>query len=92
MSTTLERRVEALESAYGDGGGCDRCVGTLVEVSDAITGEFDSASWNGEPLSEEEFHERETETRCPRCGRRVDLDGPVVEVGGLGDAPTFEAD
>jgi hypothetical protein len=82
-TSTLQRRVEALESAYGDGGGCDRCTGTLVIVSDAITGEFDSASWNSEPLSEEDAHERETETRCPRCGRRIDPDEAVVEVGGI---------
>ena len=80
----LETRVRRLEEAGGDdGGGCPRCVGTLVIVSDAITGEFHSASWGGEPLSEEDTHEREAESRCPRCGRKLDPDEtPVIKVGG----------
>ncbi len=87
MATTtasLERRVEALEAAGGgDGGGCDRCVGTLVIVEDAISGEFHSASWNGEPLDEAELHEREAETKCPKCGRRIDPDETTtIAVGG----------
>jgi hypothetical protein len=55
--STLETRVRRLEDSFGAaGGGGDeespRCVGVLVIVSDAVSGEFDSASWNGEPLSE----------------------------------------
>jgi hypothetical protein len=81
---TLERRLEALEAASGDGGSCDRCCGVLVIVSNAITGEFHSASWRGEDMSEEEFHERRAETRCPRCGSRIDPAAtPVITVGGV---------
>jgi hypothetical protein len=84
MSATLERRVEALEAASGDGGGCDRCRGTLVVVSNAMTGEFHSARWNGGALSEVELRERETETKCPKCGARIDPEAePVITVGGL---------
>ena len=85
MSTSaLERRVEALEAAAGDGGGCERCSGVLVVVSNVITGEFHSASWRGESLSEEETCGRRTETRCPQCGRKLEPDeAPVIKVGGL---------
>ena len=87
MTTALERRVEALEAATGGkGGGCDRCSGVLVVVGDAITGEFHSASWNGEALSEEEAHERCTETKCPRCGARLDS-ARVIQIGGHDYAP-----
>jgi hypothetical protein len=80
---SLERRVEALEAAAGgDGGGCDRCRGLLVVVSDAISGEFHSASWNGEALSEEEVHERDTETKCPKCGARIEP-AQIIRIGGL---------
>ncbi len=80
--SVLERRVEALEAAGGDGGGCDRCRGLRVTVRNCISGELRSARWNGEALSAEELAERETEKRCPRCGR--DLSGdkpPVIKVG-----------
>ena len=83
--STLERRVEALETSKAAGGdeGCDRCRGTLIAVSDAITGEFRSATCNGQPLSEEEVQERRTETRCPRCGRKLDPEEAlVIKVGG----------
>jgi hypothetical protein len=87
LTTALERRVEALEAATGGKGGwCDRCRGVLVVVGDAITGEFHSASWNGEALSEEEAHERYTETKCPRCGARLDS-AQVIQIGGHDDAP-----
>jgi hypothetical protein len=83
-ASALERRVEALEASGGDGGGCDRCSGVLVIVSNAITGEFHSARWRGEALSEDEARERQTETRCPKCGRRIEPDAaPVIRVGGL---------
>ena len=63
----LRSRLEALEAATGgEGGGCDRCRGTLLVVSDAITGEFHSARWNGETLDRAEFHERQAETNCPK--------------------------
>jgi len=65
MTTALERRVETLEASTGGDGGCERCCGTLVVVSDAMTGEFHSASWRGEDMSDEEFHERRAETECP---------------------------
>jgi ssDNA-binding Zn-finger/Zn-ribbon topoisomerase 1 len=83
--STLETRVRRLEDASGggDGGGCDRCRGTLIIVSDANSGEFHSASWNGEPLSEQEAREHETERKCPRCGRRIGLDeASEIRVGG----------
>ena len=53
-TSTLERRVEALEAPTGGDGGCDRCRGLLVIVSNAISGEFHSASWSGEVLSEDD--------------------------------------
>ncbi len=80
-SPTLERRVEALEAATGGDGGCDGCVGTLIVVCEAISGELHSASWNGEPLDEAELHERAAETRCPKCGRKIDPDEtPTIRV------------
>ena len=48
----LERRLEALEAATGGAVGCERCRGLLVTVSHAITGEFHSATWNSEDISE----------------------------------------
>jgi hypothetical protein len=85
MATRLERRVETLEASTGGGGGCDRCCGILVVVSDAITGEFHSASWGGEALSAEEVHERCSETKCPKCGTRIDPEEAlVIQIGGLG--------
>jgi hypothetical protein len=80
----LERRLEALEAATGGEGGCERCRGLLVTVVRAITGEFYSATWNGEAISEEEAAERRTEARCPRCGRELDpAAAPVIRLGGL---------
>jgi uncharacterized protein with PIN domain len=82
--SVLAKRVEALEAATGGDGGCHRCSGTLVVVSNAMTGEFHSASWRGEALSEEETRQRRAETRCPKCGRRLEAgDAPVIQVGGL---------
>jgi len=82
-ASTLERRLAALEAATGGDGGCERCRGLLTTVSDAITGEFHSTSWNGEAISEEDAAERWTETKCPRCGRKLDPDESlVVTVGG----------
>ena len=85
MSTSaLERRVEALEATSGDGGGCERCVGTLVVVSNVVTSAFHSASWRGESITEEEAREHHTERECPRCGRELDPDeAPVIKVGSL---------
>jgi hypothetical protein len=83
-SEALQTRVKRLEAAGGAGGGCDRCRGLLVTVSGAITGEVHSASWNGEALSEEEAHERYTETKCPKCGARIDL-AQVIRIGGLSE-------
>ena len=82
--SALERRVGRLEAALGaDSGGCDRCCGTLIVVRDALTGEIRSASWNGEPLSEEALRERQTERECPLCGRKLDPEPtPVIEVAG----------
>jgi hypothetical protein len=82
-SEALQTRVKRLEAVGGDGGGCDRCRGTLLVVSDAISGEFHSASWNGEPLDEVELDERQVETRCPKCCRRIDPDETTtITVGG----------
>jgi hypothetical protein len=84
-TSTLERRVEALEAseAAGGDGGCERCRGLLVTVSSATTGEFHSARWNEETMSEVEVLERRTESRCPQCGRKIDPDQtPVIKVGG----------
>ncbi len=84
MATSLETRVRRLEEATGGGGGgCDRCRGMLIVVSDSITGEFHSARWNGAPLDRAELEERQAETNCPKCGRRIDPDeGTVISVGG----------
>jgi hypothetical protein len=82
--SAMERRVRCLEAALGgDGGGCHGCCGTLIVVRDALTGEIRSASWNGEPLSEEALRERQTERECPLCGRKLDSEPtPVIEVAG----------
>jgi hypothetical protein len=81
MTSTLERRLEALEAASGGGEGCGRCRGLLITVRDCMSGEFHSASWNGEAISEEELAEREVEKKCPECGRSLD-DTVVIKVGG----------
>jgi hypothetical protein len=85
MATTLERRLEALEAATDTdgGGGCERCVGVLTSVYETPSGALVSAEWNGQALTEEELSERETETECPRCGRRIDPEeGTLIKVGG----------
>ena len=85
MATSLETRVEALEAATDTdgGGGCERCVGVLTAVYETPSGDLVSAEWNGQALTEEELSERETETECPRCGRRIDPEeGTLIEVGG----------
>jgi hypothetical protein len=81
--SALERRVRRLEAALGgDGGGCDRCSGTMIVVNDSLSGEFRSASWNGKPLSEGDLRERQTERERPQCGRKLDPEqAPVIEVG-----------
>jgi hypothetical protein len=81
--SALEKRVRRLEAADGgDGRGCDRCLGIMIVVSDALSGELRSASWNGEPLIEEALRERQTERECPLCGRKLDPEqAPVIEVG-----------
>ena len=92
MSTsTLERRVEALEAAAGGDGGCPRCVGTLIIIGNAEAkpgspGEFHSASWNGEPITAEELRERQSERsserKCSRCGRKIEPDEAVeIRIG-----------
>ena len=80
----IARRVRRLEAGIGGGSeGCDRCCGTLFVVSNAVSGEFHSASWNGEPLGEHDAHEHETERKCPRCGRRLDPgERPEIRIGG----------
>jgi hypothetical protein len=85
MSTSsLAKRVEGLEAATGgDGGGCERCRGMLIVVSNVITGEFHSARWKGEDISEEDADERQTERRCPRCGRKLEPENSsIIKVGG----------
>jgi hypothetical protein len=82
---TLEKRLEALEASSGGSGGsggCKRCRGLLVTAIRAITGEFYSATWNGEAISEEEAVERRAEARCPRCDRELDpAAAPVIRLG-----------
>ncbi len=84
VTSTLGRRVEALEAATdAAGGGCERCVGVLTSVHGTPSGEFGSAAWNGQAITEEELAEREAETECPRCGRGIDPDAAtVIRVGG----------
>ena len=85
MPSALGRRLEALEAATDTdgGGGCDRCIGVLITVHETPSGEFSSAEWNGEAISEEELSVRETETECPRCGRRTTPDeATVITIGG----------
>ena len=84
MPSVLERRLEALEAATdAGGGGCDRCIGVLTTIYKTPSGEFSSAEWNGEAISEEELSVRETETECPWCGRRRDPDeATVINIGG----------
>jgi hypothetical protein len=84
VPSVLERRLEALEAATDtDGGGCDRCVGVLSTVHVTPSGEFSSSEWNGEAITEEELSVRETETECPRCGRKIDPDeATVIRIGG----------
>jgi hypothetical protein len=67
----LRRREEALESAGGEDGGCDRCCGLLATVSNTITGELHCARWNGETTSEEEVPNLRSGIRCPRCARKL---------------------
>jgi hypothetical protein len=86
-TSPLERRVEALEAseAAGGDGGCERCRGLLITVSNVSTGRFHSARWNGEAISEGEVLERRTEARCPRCGRELNPDeAPVIRLGSRG--------
>ena len=59
MTSTLERRLEALEeSAGGGGGGCGYCGG----------GDDDNRDGSYEVYFEEELPEDPEET-CPQCGR-----------------------
>ena len=82
-TTAIERRVARLEESIGGGWGCDRCIGVLTTVHVTPSGEFASAEWNGSAISEEELAERETETQCPRCGRKIDPDeATVIDIGG----------
>ena len=82
-ATALKRRLEALEAASGGDGGCERCRGLLVTVRGVTTGEFYSASWNSEAISEEDLLERQAETKCPRCARKNDPDeAPEIKISG----------
>ncbi len=93
MATSLEKRVGALEAATDadGGGGCERCVGVLTSVHETPSGDFGSAEWNGQTISEGELAERETETECPRCGREIDRDAAtVIRVGG-GPTPGLQS-
>jgi len=55
-------------------------------VSNVITREVHSASWNGESITEEEAHEHHTEQKCAWCGWKLD-EKPVIKVGGLRERP-----
>src|SRR5215217_1924096 len=76
----IDKRLGALEGRVG-GGGCRRCEGVLSVVRNVITGDLHSAKFNGESLSKEELRERESESRCPRCGRHLG-NSPTIRVGG----------
>lgn len=84
MATRLQTRVRRLEEAGGDnGGGCDWCAGLVVVVSDSVTEELRSATWNGEPISRGELQARDAATECPECGRDLsDIVPVVLRVGG----------
>jgi hypothetical protein len=79
-TSTLERRLDALEAVSGGDEGCGRCRGLLITVRDCMSGEFHSARWNGEAISEEELAEREVAKECPECGRSLD-DWAVIKLG-----------
>jgi hypothetical protein len=84
VSSILERRVEALESTSRGSGGCERCSGVLVVVSNAVTGEFHSATWRGEAMTEGEVQDHQSRRECPGCGRKLDPEeAPVIRIGGL---------
>jgi len=81
--SVLGKRVETLEAAAGGDGGCERWCGVLVVVKSTTTGALHSARWNSETLTEDELGERQTEAKCPKCGR--DLSGEaetVIKLGG----------
>jgi hypothetical protein len=81
-STTLKRRVASLEANGGGYDGCERCTGTVIIWED-LDGEFISARWNGEDITEEELHEREAGPHCAQCGREIDPDeGFEILLGG----------
>jgi hypothetical protein len=85
MATTLGQRLAQLEASWsGDDAGCDRCLGTMLILSDAISGAFCGAERNGEAITEDELQERETETECPNCGRKFHPDELVeIVIGGI---------
>jgi hypothetical protein len=88
MTSSLQRRLEALEDAAIEGGGCDRCRGTLVIVKDAITGEIKRARWNGQDLTGGELQERQAARECSNCGRRIDPDEETeMRIGGRPPLP-----
>jgi Zn finger protein HypA/HybF involved in hydrogenase expression len=69
MSTsTLKRRVEALEQAHG-GGECPRCSGTTVII---VNGRVESVNRSGQMFTPEEaeafVREEKEGGRCPVCG------------------------
>ena len=84
VAITTQRRLATLEAASDDGGdGCPRCRGVMVALGSAETGEALSARWNGEAITAEQLQERETEVRCPACGRDMSADNsPVIAIGG----------
>lgn len=58
-------------------------MGVPTTVCETPSGAFSSAEWNGEAISEEERAERETETECPQCGRKIDPnEATVINIGG----------
>lgn len=87
MNSALVKEIRAARKRGGSsgagGGGCDRCRGLLITIRNATTGTLDSARWNGKLISEDELIERQQETECPRCGRKIDPnEGTQVNIGG----------
>jgi Zn finger protein HypA/HybF involved in hydrogenase expression len=67
---SLERRLEVLEQAGGDGE-CPRCAGTTVII---VNGKVESVNRDGQrftPKEAQEFaREEEQNGRCPLCGQK----------------------
>ena len=77
MSSSIERRLKALEDASGDDE-CPRCSGLMATF---INDELDNASRYGKAISREEYFTLEAQEgpngECPVCGELpVEITGP----------------